>query len=406
MTTLEPHPPARLQSLDAFRGLIMLFMASAGLGLPKVADSFPESGLWQFLKFHTTHALWVGGGAWDMIQPCFMFMVGVALPFSAARRNAIGESHVTQLRHTITRSLILVGLGIFLATGSKPHPDFIFTNVLCQIGLGYPILKLLSARGIRIQCVAIATIGLLCWLAFVLYPSPLANLNPASLTPMDSEKLSTGYGIAVNQINQVLLPGFFNHWNMNANVAASFDTWFLNLFPRDKPFVFNNGGYQTLNFVPSIITMTLGLLSGELLKSDAAPISKMRTLLVRGAICVLLGIILGHTCCPLVKRIWTPSWAIYSGGIATLFLAAFYWIVDIRNLRSWSRPLQIVGTNSIAIYLAAQLLTPWIRATAKTYLGTSLFSGTYGIVTERSVTLAALWLMCFYLHRNRFFIRI
>jgi predicted acyltransferase len=152
--------------------------------------------------------------------------------------------------------------------------------------------------------------------------------------------------------------------------------------------------------------MSLGLLSGELLKSDAAPISKMRTLLVRGAICVLLGIILGHTCCPLVKRIWTPSWAIYSGGIATLILAAFYWIVDIRNLRSWSRPLQIVGTNSIAIYLAAQLLTPWIRATAKTYLGTSLFSGTYGIVTERSVTLAALWLMCFYLHRNRFFIRI
>lgn len=406
MTSTEPPPPARLQSLDAFRGLIMLFMASAGLGLSKVAESFPESALWQFLKFHTSHALWVGGGAWDMIQPCFMFMVGVALPFSTARRNAIGESHASQLRHTIGRSLILIGLGVFLATGSKPHPDFIFTNVLCQIGLGYPALRLLANRGIKVQCAAIATIAVLYWLAFVSYPSPLANLNLESLTPTDQEKLTAGYGVALNQIHEVLLPGFFSHWNMNANVAASIDSWFLNLFPRDKPFVFNNGGYQTLNFVPSIITMTLGLLSGELLRSDAPTAGKIQSLLRRGTLCVIIGAILGFTCCPLVKRIWTPSWAIYSGGIATLTLAVFYWIIDIRKLQTWSRPLQIVGTNSIAIYLAAQLLSPWIRTTAKTYLGTSLFSGPYGIVAERSVTLAALWLLCFYLYRNRFFIRV
>ncbi len=406
MNATETTPPARLQSLDAFRGLIMLFMASAGFGLPKVAESFPESTLWQVLKFHTSHALWVGGGAWDMIQPCFMFMVGVALPFSAARRNAIGERHTSQLRHTIVRSLILIGLGVFLATGSKPHPDFIFTNVLCQIGLGYPALKLLANRGIKIQCTAIAAIALVCWLAFVLYPSTLANLNLENLSPMDEQKISSGYGIAVNQLDQVLLPGFFSHWNMNANVAAWFDRWFLNLFPRDKPFVFNSGGYQTLNFVPSIITMTLGLLSGELLRSDASPAQKTRALLRQGTLCVILGVTLGFTCCPLVKRIWTPSWAIYSGGIATLLLAAFYWIIDLRKLQTWSRPLQIVGINSIAIYLAAQLLSPWIRTTAKTYLGTSLFSGTFGIVAERSVTLAALWLLCFYLYRNRFFIRI
>ena len=93
--TTNPAPAApvspRLTSLDAYRGLIMLFMASAGFGFPQVAAQFPESGFWKFLAFHTSHAPWVGGGAWDMIQPAFMFMVGVAMPYSLARRVKDGE---------------------------------------------------------------------------------------------------------------------------------------------------------------------------------------------------------------------------------------------------------------------------------------------------------------------------
>ena len=407
----SPSPPQneRLQSLDAFRGLIMLFMASSGLGLPKVAEAFPDSPLWQALKFHTTHALWIGGGAWDMIQPCFMFMVGVAVPFSSARRSAGGESAVIQMRHAFTRSLILVALGVFLATGSKSKPDFIFTNVLCQIGLGYPVLRRLAGRGFKTQIIAMTAIGCLTWLAFALYTPAFAVPDLKSLkmlAPSELASLASQFGLPAASIDEVLLPGFFGHWSMNTNLAAAFDSWFLNLFPREKPFLFNSGGYQTLNFVPSLITMILGLVSGELLRSDATPSAKTRMLLRRGGLCVVLGVLLGITVCPLVKRIWTPSWAVYSGGIAMLLLAAFYWTVDVCAARSWSRPLQIVGTNSIAIYLAAQLLTPWIRTTAKTYLGSALFTGTYGIVIERSVILSALWLFCFWLHRNRFFIRI
>ncbi len=401
-------PTQRLQSLDAFRGLIMLFMASAGLGLPKIADRFPDSTLWQIIKFHTTHALWVGGGAWDMIQPCFMFMVGVAVPFSSARRSQSGEDAWTQHRHTLLRSCILVVLGVFLATGSKSQPDFIFTNVLCQIGLGYPALKLLAGRGMRIQLAAMAGIGLVSWLAFALHSPALSTAATAAqnLTATDLETLKATFGLPTDHLSEVLLPGFFGHWSMNTNAAAAFDTWFLNLFPREKPFVFNNGGYQTLNFIPSLITMTLGLVAGERLRSEQSSSDKLRTLLTQGGLCVALGLLLGATVCPLVKRIWTPSWAVYSGGIATILLATFYWAIDISGRRAWSVPLQIVGTNSIAIYLAAQLLSPWIRTTAKTYLGNALFSGPYGIVAERSVTLMALWLFCYWLHRNRFFIRV
>ena len=82
---------ARLTSLDAYRGFIMLLMISAGLYMSRVAKSFPDSGIWQFLGYQTDHAMWRGCTLWDLIQPSFMFMVGVALPFSIANRQASGQ---------------------------------------------------------------------------------------------------------------------------------------------------------------------------------------------------------------------------------------------------------------------------------------------------------------------------
>jgi predicted acyltransferase len=88
--------PPRLVSLDAYRGFIMLAMASSGLYLWRVAQGIPQDdplySVWQFLGFHTDHVAWVGGGFWDMIQPSFMFMVGVAIPYSYASRKAKGQS--------------------------------------------------------------------------------------------------------------------------------------------------------------------------------------------------------------------------------------------------------------------------------------------------------------------------
>ena len=85
----EPRvPPARLTSLDAYRGAIMVLMASAGLGAPKIAAHFPDNPVWQFIGFHTEHAAWTGCSFWDLIQPAFMFMVGIALPWSVANRQA------------------------------------------------------------------------------------------------------------------------------------------------------------------------------------------------------------------------------------------------------------------------------------------------------------------------------
>ena len=388
-----PRPP-RLVSLDAFRGLVMLFMASDGLGLAQVAKQHPGSRSWGWIASQTSHAAWVGGGAWDMIQPAFMFMVGMAVPFSLARRTAEGQTSGRRLLHAGWRALVLVALGVFLATGARSRPNYVFTNVLAQIGLGYVFLVALAGRGRTLQTAAAAAIAAASWAAFALHPLPEPGFDPATV------------GVTPELAREALLPGFFAHWNMGTNFAADFDRWFLNLFPRESPFVFNAGGYQTLNFIPSLITTILGLLAGETLRGEGSPRWKLRWLLAAGAACVAAGIVAGATCCPVVKRIWTPSWAVLSGGISLWLLAAVFWAIDVRGRRSWAWPLVVVGMNSIAMYLGHELLAGWIRSTAKTWLGAAAFAGPYGVVWQSLIVVVVLWLWCWWLYRRGIFLRI
>ena len=388
------NPQTRLVSLDALRGTIMLFMASAGFGIPQVASHFPDSGVWSFLSFHTSHAAWVGGGAWDMIQPAFMFMVGVAMPWSYARRIAAGNSFARNAGHALWRSFVLVALGVFLASNWSKTTDFVFTNVLAQIGLGYTFLFLLLGRGWKMQVGAMAAITVGTWAMCALHPLPSAGFDFAKV------------GVKADELKDAVLPGFFAHWDKNANAAASFDVWFLNLFPREKPFDFNAGGYATLNFIPSLITMILGLLTGEMLRRDGTHRQRLAWMFRTGAVCIAVGLAAGWTVCPIIKRIWTPSWALYSGGIVLWLLASYYWAVEMCGCRRAVFPLVVVGMNSIAIYLMAQFLPSWITGTFKTHLGQNIFEGDYGIVWQRCAVLAVLWLVCWWMHRRKIFLRI
>ncbi|MBI5774354.1 MAG: DUF5009 domain-containing protein [Verrucomicrobia bacterium] len=400
-TAAEPSPkPARLVSLDAYRGLIMIFMASSGFGLHQVAqlDQFKASALWKFLAFHTEHAAWVGGGAWDMIQPAFMFMVGVAMPFSLARRGTEGQAYGRQFLHALWRSLVLVALAVFLATrGNAKQPNFVFTNVLGQIGLGYTFLFLLARRGWKVHLGALLALAVGYWAFFALHPLPPGDMGLKELKAI---------GIKAAEAKDVLLTGFSAHWSKNLNAATAFDQWFLNLFPTAEKFVTNAGGYQTLNFVPSLITMILGLMAGEILRRPRGDKEKLKWLGLAGAACLVLGLVAGATVCPIVKRIWTPSWALYSGGIVIWMLAAFYWVVDVRGWKAWAMPLVVVGMNSIAIYLMHQLLAGWTAGQLRIYLGAGIFGGDYGIIWQRSLVLLAMWCACWWMYRRKIFLRI
>src|SRR6185295_5414883 len=132
------------------------------------------------------------------------------------------------------------------------------------------------------------------------------------------------------------------------NPAWAFDVWFLNLFPQEHPFLYaDDGGYSTLNFIPTLGTMILGLIAGGVLRSERTPLGKARWLAIAGIASLTLGWLLGAVgICPVVKRIWTPSWVLYSGGWCFMLLGGFYLVLDVWNHRSWAYGLIVVGMNS------------------------------------------------------------
>jgi predicted acyltransferase len=206
------------------------------------------------------------------------------------------------------------------------------------------------------------------------------------------------------------LTGLAAHWEKNANLAASFDRWFLNLFPREEPLIFSRGGYATLNFVPSMATMTFGLLAGGLLRRDISVTRKVTWLVLFGVVGVVLGKAIALAgLCPIVKRIWTPSWAIYSAGWVTLVLAGFVAVIEGLRLKRWAFPFVVVGLNPITLYCLWQLSSGFVRSNIRRHLGQDIFEScgaTYAPILERVGVLLVLWLILLWMYRRKIFVRI
>jgi predicted acyltransferase len=387
------QPAPRNIAIDAYRGLVMLLMMAEVFQLSRVAQAFPASRFWSFLAYHQTHVAWAGCSLHDTIQPGFSFLVGVALPYSIANRLAKGGAFGRMLGHALWRALLLVALGILLRSLDSPQTNFTFEDTLTQIGLGYPLLFLLAFRPPKWQAIALAAILVGYWLAWSLYPV---------------HGSASGHWVAVAPSWRHDYTGFAAHWNKYANLGIAFDQWFLNLFPRTQPFAFNGGGYLTLSFIPTLGTMILGLFAGQWLRA-AAPRIPMRRLLTAGAIGIAAGLLFHFTgICPVIKRIWTPSWTLFSGGICFLFLAAFSWILDVRGYRKWAFPLVVVGMNSIAAYLIAHLWERFIVDSFRINLGERFFrvlgAGLEPLLRGIAVLLVY-WLFLFWMYRRKIFLR-
>ena len=374
----------------------MLFMASEIMSIPRLARDFPESGTARFVASMLDHREWVGCAPWDLIQPAFMFMVGVALPFSLASRRARGQGFTGMLGHSVVRAFLLIALGIFLRSQNRPQTYFTFEDVLTQIGLGYVFLFLLAWVKPRIQLAAALLILVGYWAAFAVYPVPPPGFD------------TTTVGVPAAWPHHQT--GFAQHWDKNTNLAARFDQWFLNLFPRERPFAFNRGGYLTLNFVPSLATMIFGLLAGGLLRSSRADGEKVRQLAIWGVAGLAAGGLL-HVLgiCPIVKRIWTPSWTLYSAGWVTLILAGCYYVIDLRGYRRWTFPLLVVGANSIAMYVIVHVATDYMFRAFRTNLGHAVFdhiARPFQTIALGAATLTVFWLMLLWMYRRKVFVRL
>lgn len=398
-TAIESEPaeaaqkPRRLLSLDAYRGLVIAVLVGNQryfLGIPEIVRHFPNSSIWRWLAYNSDHSAWVGCTWWDMIQPSFMFIVGVAVPYSFASRKSAGYSFANWMQHALLRSILLIAIGIFLISNWAQQTNFNFVDVLAQIGLGYPVIALVADRGFKLKVWLIAVILVSYWAVFAIYPLPGFEMSnkvldlPQNWTP---------------------LTGFFAHWNNRTNFAAAFDRRLLNWFPRAQPFVFEPGGYTTLNFVPSIVTMLLGLVAGDLLRSRVSSRSKLLIMLAAGTGLLTAGLLSGDWVCPIVKRIWTPSWTLYSAGWAFLLLASLYAIIDVRGWQRWAFPFRVFGMNALAAYVVSYLAEDWIAHTLTIHAGWA-FSPIYKPLQLSIGVLLIEWLVCYWMYCRKLFIRL
>jgi heparan-alpha-glucosaminide N-acetyltransferase len=393
----ESHRPVdRLASIDAYRGLVMLLMMAEVLHFCAVAARLRGNRFWAFLCHHQSHVEWVGCSLHDLIQPSFSFLVGVALPFSLAHRVRQGQSVARMTIHALWRSMILAFLGIFLRSRGGPQTNFTFEDTLTQIGLGYPFLFLLGFCSRRIQWAALALILVGYWGAFAMYPAPTEVFS-----------FST---VGVDQDWHHHPHGFAAHWDKNSNLAWAFDSWFLNVFPRRRPFTHNGGGYATLSFIPTLGTMIAGLLAGGILRRAWPGWAKVMWLCGAGAAGLAAGYALNELgICPVVKRIWTPSWVLYSGGWCCLLLAGFHVTLDLAGFRNWAFPLRVVGMNSIAAYCMAGLWEGFIASSLKIHLSDAafgMFGKPYEALVQGAGVLLVLWLILYWMYRRKIFLRI
>ncbi len=388
-----------MASIDVYRGLVMFLMLAEMLHLSRLADKFPDSPyhwLLSWIQFHTTHVTWVGCSLHDLIQPGFTFLVGVALPYSLASRRKKGHSLLRMILHALWRALLLVLLGVFLRSLGRAQTNWTFEDTLTQIGLGYFFLFLTGLLPRKAHYVVLVLVLLGSWGLFAASAPPPADFDYQAVgVPADWPYHETG---------------FASRWNKNSNIAWQFDVWFMNQFPREAPFEYNRGGYSTLNFLPTLATMLFGLLAGTWLREIPQNGPRLLRLVIAVAVCLLAGwgiAALGF--CPLVKRIWTPTFALWSAGWCFLFLLVLHLICDVGGLRGWAFPLIVIGSNSILIYVMSWTLREPIQAALLRHLGPDLFAvwgEAYAPHLLGAATLLVMWLILLYLYRHKIFLRI
>src|SRR5262245_51285088 len=361
VTPSKPAPADRVLALDAYRGFVMIAMVSGGLGMAHLIHD-PH---WGWLADQMEHRKWEGCTFWDLIQPSFMFLVGASMPFAFARRQEKGDSWGKQFLHAVRRSLLLIGIGVFLDVYADQVVYVQFIRVLQQIALGYLLAFLVLHKGPWFQAAAAAF--LLVWhtLAF----------------------LAFGWAKSVDPWNQ----------------CYNFGTWVdLTLhLPLSK------GGYVTVNAVSSAATILLGVLAGELIRRGGSKTTKLIVMIIVGVTLLMVGWALGPVV-PLVKRIWTSSFTLLAGGWTFLMLAVFYGLVEVVGWRRWTFPLVVVGMNSIAAYVIAGVLGGNVKRAVAAFLDVPLksYTGLAAPVILAVLVVAVQWSFCYWLYRHKIFFKV
>jgi predicted acyltransferase len=307
----------RLLSLDAFRGATIAGMIMVN-----------NPGTWSAIYPQLRHAAWHGWTFTDFIFPFFLWIVGVAMTLSFAKRVESGAAKGKLVAHVVRRAVIIFALGLFLAGypfGLLFDHKFSFDviripGVLQRIALCYLIASVIYLyTGLRGQILWL--VGLLAgyWLLVWLVPVP-------------------GYGVWFFEPLGNLC------WWVDSHILAG-HTWRGSPVPGFDP----EGIVST---IPAIATTLFGVLTGRWLRTEKSKEEKTVWMFVFGNALLLLGAILDMWM-PINKQLWTSSYSIFMAGWALVCLAMFYWLIDVKGYRKWATPFVIYGMNAITVFVLA-----------------------------------------------------
>lgn len=349
----------------------MFLLVAETAGLYHALDDYSQSGtVWNraIAQFH--HHPWNGLRFWDLVQPFFMFIVGVAMSFSVARRRAAGQTWSMLFRHIVIRCALLLAFGVGLHCIYAGELRWELWNVLSQLSVTILIAFLVMQWPWTAQIAVALGLIALTDLAYRTWP--------------------------VEGYDQPFTKG------------ENFGSW-VDLLLMGKV---NGDGWVAINCIPTAAHTIWGVVAGQLLGSERPAGRKVGLLLLAGLPMLLVGYGLDAAgVAPIIKRICTSSFVIVSGGWCLIVLAALYWLVDIAGQRRWGWVFLVIGMNPIFIYLFSETIgRQWLNDAVAIFTDGALIplgadEQTMHLVAASAV-LTLEWLLCYWLYQRKIVIRI
>ena len=366
--SVAPAANKRLMSIDALRGFDMFWIIGGYYiftSLQKISDNSFTAAISKQLS----HTQWEGYYCYDTIMPLFLFIVGVAMPFSFSKRLSLGQSKKTLYFHVIRRVLILWVLGMMVQGNLLAFDSsklYLYSNTLQAIAAGYLISSILILHfNIIWQFVISAGFLILFWALMMFVPFggyPAGTLEP------------------------------------KANLAFYIDQVVLGRFDTGSTYAW------VLSSMTFASTVMMGVLAGHLLHSKMSEKRKVSTLLIGGAISIILGCVWGIWF-PIIKHIWTSSFVLFSGGICLILLGLFYLVIDVWGYKKWAFGFVVIGMNAIAVYMATELFQ--FTTIANIFLhGLEKWLGNYQILLLNTAAFAIVWSILYWMYKKKSFIKI
>lgn len=365
-------PGSRLYSLDALRGFDMFWIIGAEEIFHSLAiiTGYP---LWVGMAEQLTHPAWNGFHFYDLIFPLFLFLAGVATPYSVGRDLENGKTRKQLLFRVIRRGLLLVLLGIVYNNGLKFRgsiDDYRLCSVLARIGLAYMFANIIYLYSKQTaQAIWFAVLLVAYWLILKFNSAP--GFAPGDLS-ME--------GNFASYIDRSILPGRL----------------YLKIHDPEG----------LMSLIPSISTALLGIMTGSLLKnSPKTKKEKVVYMAIAGIISISIALI-WNLDFPINKNLWTSSFVMLVGGLSLILLSLFYYIIDVLGYKKWAFFFKVIGMNSILIYVSGRFID-WEYANNGLFTWLFQLSGEpYDAVVKALFYVLVQWGFLYFLYKKNVFLRI